>query len=113
MKLKDEMGFKGFIVSDWGSVQNITGASYSEQVVKSVNAGIDMLMETDRFDEAKMIIIDAMQIKRVTLLTMASMPLSRFNTVFIYQPQLIRCPRPRVTGPQKATRIATAIMIRT
>ncbi len=59
MKLKDEMGFKGFIVSDWGSVQNITGASYSEQVVKSVNAGIDMLMETDRFDEAKMIIIDA------------------------------------------------------
>ena len=28
-------------------------------------------------------------------------------------PQLIRCPRPSVTGPQKATSIATAIMIRT
>ncbi len=59
MKLKDEMGFEGFIVSDWGSVGNITGSSYKEQVIKSVNAGIDMLMETDRFDEAYDIIIDA------------------------------------------------------
>ena len=59
MKLKDEMGFKGFIVSDWGSIQHITGGSYREQVIKSINAGIDMLMETDRFDEAKQIIIEA------------------------------------------------------
>ncbi len=59
MKLKDEMGFKGFIVSDWGSVQNITGSSYKEQVIKSVNSGIDMLMETDKFEEAKQIIVDA------------------------------------------------------
>ena len=59
MKLKDEMGFKGFIVSDWGSVQNITGSTYEEQVIKSVNAGIDMLMETDKYDEAKKIIVDA------------------------------------------------------
>ncbi|MBR6242563.1 MAG: glycoside hydrolase family 3 C-terminal domain-containing protein, partial [Ruminococcus sp.] len=59
MKLKDEMGFEGFIVSDWGSVQHITGGSFREQVIKSVNAGIDMLMETDRFVEAKQIIIDA------------------------------------------------------
>ena len=61
MKLKDEMGFEGFIVSDWGSIQHITGDSYKEQVIKSVNAGIDMLMETDLFDEAKQIIIDAVK----------------------------------------------------
>ncbi len=59
MKLKDEMGFEGFIVSDWGSIGNITGSSYREKVIKSVNSGIDMLMETDRFEEAKQIIIDA------------------------------------------------------
>ena len=59
MKLKDEMGFKGFIVSDWGSIQHITGDSYKEQVIKSINAGIDMLMETDNFDDAKRIIVDA------------------------------------------------------
>ena len=58
-KLKNEMGFKGFIVSDWGAVQNITGSSYKEQIIKSVNAGIDMLMETDKFAEAKQIIVDA------------------------------------------------------
>jgi beta-glucosidase len=59
MKLKNEMGFKGFIVSDWGAVGNISGSSYEEQVIKSVNAGIDMLMETDRFEDAQGIIMDA------------------------------------------------------
>ena len=59
MKLKNEMGFEGFIVSDWGSVQHITGGTYAEQVIRSINAGIDMLMETDRFNEARQIIVDA------------------------------------------------------
>ncbi|HOC34574.1 MAG TPA: glycoside hydrolase family 3 protein [Ruminococcus flavefaciens] len=66
MKLKDEMGFKGFIVSDWGSIQHITGDSYKEQVIKSINAGIDMLMETDRYDEAKHIIVDAVGSGEIT-----------------------------------------------
>ena len=66
MKLKDEMGFKGFIVSDWGSIQHITGDSYKEQVIKSINAGIDMLMETDRYDEAKQIIVDAVGSGEIT-----------------------------------------------
>ena len=66
MKLKNEMGFKGFIVSDWGSVENITGASYKEKVIKSVNAGIDMLMEAERFEEARQIIIDAVKNKEIS-----------------------------------------------
>jgi beta-glucosidase len=53
------MGFEGFIVSDWGSIQHISGDSYKDQVITSINAGIDMLMETDKFDEAKQIIVDA------------------------------------------------------
>ena len=61
MKLKNEMGFKGFIVSDWGSVENITGETYKEKVIKSVNSGIDMLMEPDRFEETKEIIIEAVK----------------------------------------------------
>ena len=59
MKLKNEMGFEGFIVSDWGAVGNTSAPSYAEQVINSVNAGIDMLMETDSFDEAQGIIMDA------------------------------------------------------
>ncbi|WP_295086479.1 glycoside hydrolase family 3 N-terminal domain-containing protein [Ruminococcus sp.] len=66
MKLKDEMGFEGFIVSDWGSIQHIEGSSYNEQVIKSINAGIDMLMETDRYDEAKQIIVDAVKSGDIT-----------------------------------------------
>ena len=51
MKLKDEMGFTGFIVSDWNSVQNTSADTYEEQVVNAVNAGIDMLMEVDTYEE--------------------------------------------------------------
>ena len=61
MKLKNEMGFEGFIASDWESVQHISGASYKEQVITSVNAGIDMLMEVERFDEVIQIITDAVK----------------------------------------------------
>ena len=66
MKLKNEMGFKGFIVSDWGSVENITGSSYKEKIIKSVNAGIDMLMEAERYEEARRIIIDAVKNKEIS-----------------------------------------------
>ena len=66
MKLKDEMGFEGFIVSDWGSIQHISGDSYKDQVITSINAGIDMLMETDRYDEAKQIIVDAVGSGEIT-----------------------------------------------
>lgn len=58
-KLKNEMGFEGFIVSDWNSVQNTSASTYKEQVINSVNAGIDMLMEVDDYDQAMQIIIEA------------------------------------------------------
>lgn len=61
MMLKEEMGFEGFIVSDWNSVQNIPNKSYKEQVIAGINSGIDMLMEPDRYDEARKIIIDAVE----------------------------------------------------
>ena len=61
MKLKDEMGFEGFIVSNWDAVGNTSASSYKEQIITSVNAGIDMLMETEHFEEARDIIIDAVE----------------------------------------------------
>lgn len=59
--LKNEMGFQGFIVSDWDSVQNTSPRTYYDQVVTSVNAGIDMLMEVERFEEARQIIVQAVE----------------------------------------------------
>ena len=61
MMLKEEMGFDGFIVSDWESIQNIPDKSYEEQVVAAINAGIDMLMEPNKFDEAKDAIVAAVK----------------------------------------------------
>ncbi len=57
--LKNDMGFEGFIVSDWNSVQNTSPATYEQQVITAVNAGIDMLMEVSTFEEARQIIINA------------------------------------------------------
>ena len=41
--LKGELGFSGFVVSDWGGIDQI-GNSYDDAVVTAVNAGIDMNM---------------------------------------------------------------------
>ena len=60
-KLKNEMGFEGYIASDWESIQHISSSSYRDQVITSINAGIDMLMEVQRYDEAIQIIIDAVK----------------------------------------------------
>lgn len=57
--LKNDMGFDGFIVSDWKSIENTSGATYQEQIINCVNAGVDMLMEIDTCDEAMAIIVDA------------------------------------------------------
>lgn len=41
--LRDELGFEGFVVSDWQGIDQIPGDFYSD-VVTSINAGIDMVM---------------------------------------------------------------------
>ena len=41
--LKDEIGFDGFVISDWGGIDQIT-PDYYEAVVTAINAGIDMVM---------------------------------------------------------------------
>jgi beta-glucosidase len=42
--LKGELGFKGLVISDWEAIHQLPGSLY-QQIVASVNAGIDMLME--------------------------------------------------------------------
>ena len=44
--LKRDLGFDGFVVSDWLAIEQLPG-SYSEQVAATVNAGVDMGMEPD------------------------------------------------------------------
>src|SRR5215207_1113803 len=42
--LKDELGFKGFIVSDWQGMDQIVPDDYYISIVTSINAGVDMNM---------------------------------------------------------------------
>ena len=58
-KLKDEMGFEGFVVSDSMAIRNTSPDTYEAQVISAVNCGIDVLMEGERYDEAMQIIIGA------------------------------------------------------
>ena len=46
--LKNELGFEGFIISDWKGVDQVA-EDYREAVKRSVNAGIDMVMVPDRY----------------------------------------------------------------
>ncbi len=57
--LKGEMGFDGFVVSDWESIHNIPGSSLKQQVITAINAGIDMLMEPEKYKECYEYIIEA------------------------------------------------------
>ncbi|MEV0039625.1 glycoside hydrolase family 3 N-terminal domain-containing protein [Streptomyces sp. NPDC050804] len=42
-ELKDRMGFKGFVISDWQAIDQIPG-DYASDVRTSINAGLDMIM---------------------------------------------------------------------
>ncbi len=46
--LKGEMGFQGFVVSDWGGIDHVAATQY-DQVVIAINAGIDMVMLPDDY----------------------------------------------------------------
>lgn len=50
--LKEEWGFRGFVVSDYAAVEQCSGKNYRENVILCVNAGIDMLMEPFRWKQA-------------------------------------------------------------
>jgi beta-glucosidase len=49
--LVGELGFKGFVISDWKAIEELPG-SFSDQIVASVNAGVDMLMQPDNYADA-------------------------------------------------------------
>jgi beta-glucosidase len=48
--LKGDLGFDGFVISDWLAIGQIPG-TYAEQVTTSVNAGVDMFMEPGRYQQ--------------------------------------------------------------
>ncbi len=48
--LKGELGFSGFVVSDWAAIAQLPG-DYATQVATAINAGVDMAMVPNRHVE--------------------------------------------------------------
>jgi beta-glucosidase len=42
--LKGQLGFTGFVVSDWGGVDQVVPGDYSASLARAINAGIDVVM---------------------------------------------------------------------
>ena len=69
--LKEELGFQGFIISDWQAIDQINPKDYYTSVVVAINAGVDMnMVPYDYFT-----FLETMQ-KAVTL---GDIPLSRVD----------------------------------
>ena len=48
--LKDELGFEGFLISDYGAIDGLPG-DYKHKIAMSINAGMDMVMVPERYQE--------------------------------------------------------------
>jgi beta-glucosidase len=48
--LKGELGFGGFLVSDWAAIDQLPG-DYGQKIETSINAGLDMIMVPQRYQE--------------------------------------------------------------
>lgn len=64
--LKEEMGFDGFIISDWNAIHQLPG-DFEDQVVLSINAGVDMLMEPYDWENTISTIISAVNGNKITM----------------------------------------------
>lgn len=60
-KLKGELKFSGFVVSDWESIEHIPGSDLGAKITTAINAGIDMLMQPQNFKQCGTLIEKAVQ----------------------------------------------------
>lgn len=60
-KLKGELKFDGFVVSDWESVEHIPGEDLGDKLTTAINAGIDLLMQPENFEQCGTLIEEAVK----------------------------------------------------
>jgi beta-glucosidase len=78
--LKGDLGFQGFVISDYQATNDVTGATFKDKIITTVNAGIDMLMEPHQFREAHQAILAGVNEGRITM-TRIDDAVSRILTV--------------------------------
>lgn len=55
--LKEELGFEGFLISDFAAIDELPG-DYREDIRQSITAGMDMVMVPDRYPEFYELLLD-------------------------------------------------------
>ncbi len=63
--LKEQLGFKGMVISDYNAIGQCRG-SYNDQVANCFNAGVDMFMEAQGWDNCARTIIKLVKEGRIT-----------------------------------------------
>lgn len=58
--LKDELGFNGFLISDYNAIDQLPG-DYKSQIAQSINAGLDMIMVPSRYKEFIQLLTELVQ----------------------------------------------------
>ena len=59
--LKDQLGFTGFVISDYNGIQQNSGLTYKEQVRQAMDAGIDMFMEVTAWKDTMNAIVELVE----------------------------------------------------
>jgi beta-glucosidase len=62
--LKEELGFEGFLISDYNAIDEMPG-DYKAQIETSVNAGMDMFMVPNKYRELYGLLLELVKEKRV------------------------------------------------
>lgn len=65
--LKDQLGFRGFVVSDYNAIQQTSGKNYKEQVRLSLDAGVDLFMEPYTWQDCMQAIIDLVESGEISM----------------------------------------------
>lgn len=64
--LKGELGFKGFVISDWAGIDQLPG-NYYQDIIMGINAGLDMIMVPDKFESFYTLTLKAVRENRIDI----------------------------------------------
>ena len=106
--LKGEVGFSGFLVSDWQAIDQLS-PDYYECVVLSVNAGLDMIMvpfEYQRFITTLKSAVEAGDVSNERIDDAVRRILTVKDDLGLFQRKAEEEPRPTILGSDEHRRLA-------
>lgn len=119
--LRDEWGFRGFVVSDWASVTEMINhgfcADRKDAAMKGFNAGVDMEMESASYIENLQTLIDEGKVSMTDIDTAVAnilrvkFMLGLFDNPYIVTPQSVKY-APEHLAAAKQTAIESAILLK-